>query len=180
MAKKKKLKFGVKLNKARRKRLKAVALPVIVGLLCLNIGIIGTRFLESRKVPGNIVWAADDTVVVPRDLRKFLGSQDDCKNYRGTDSPTGVGLWGVYQVSRGKFAKIAYGCSWSLSSYIMAVKEDSGWTLLQPTEYFAPFQGSSATGALPLCDMVEKYKINSSIEPFCIAADGTARANQLK
>lgn len=178
MARKKKSRFKAQFNKKQRKQIKSVGLPILIGLLCLNIGIVGTRFFEARRVPANIVWAADKTVKVPGDLRSFLDSRDDCQSYRGTGSPAGVGLWGVYQVSKGKFAKIAYGCSWSLSSYIMAVKEKSGWKLLPPTEYFAPFQGSTATGALPQCAMVDQYKIDKSIEPFCITTDGSARANQ--
>lgn len=179
MAKKKKSKLKLKLSKKQRAQLKMIGIPVLVGLVCLNVGIAGTRFFEARRVPGNIVWAADETVAVPKDLRRFLQSQDDCKSYRGSGTPTGVGLWGVYQVSKAKFAKIAYGCSWNLSSYIMAVKEDSGWKLLPPTTYFAPFQGSTTTGALPLCSAIDQYKIDKSIEPFCVATDGSARANTL-
>lgn len=176
---KKKSKFKVRLNKKQRLQLKTIGIPLLIGLVCLNIGIVGTRFFESRQVPGNIVWAADESVTVPGDLKRFLETKNDCKNYRGTDTPTGVGLWGVYQVSQGKFAKIAYGCSWSLSSYVMAVKEQKGWKLLMPTQYFAPFQGSTSTGAIPLCVVIDQYKIDKSIEPFCITTEGTARANTI-
>lgn len=176
---KKKSKLKIKLTKKQRLQLKTYGVPVLVGLLCLNIGIIGTRMFEARQTPRNIVWAADETVYLPTSLRKYLSGKQECQNYRGADTPTGVGLWSVFQVSEGKFAKIAYGCSWSLTTYVMAVQEKSGWKLLAPSEYFAPFKDSSATGAIPLCNVLEQYKINKAIEPFCIAHDGSARPNPL-
>ncbi len=176
MAKKKKL----KLSKNQRKQLFAVGIPVLVGLFGLLIGITGTRLLSGRRAPKNLVWAADKTIKIPKDLRTLLLSQDQCKGYNGTDTPTGVGLWGVYQVSKASYAKIAYGCSWNLSSYIMAIKQNGQWQLIKPKDYFSPFQdGVDPTkGALPYCAVVDKYKIPKDIEPFCIQADGSAKANE--
>ncbi len=177
MVKKKKL----KLSKKQRKQLKSVAVPIAIGIAGLLVGIVATKILASTHTPANIVWAADKTVKVPEDLRRYLDTKNDCKAYRGTDTPTGVGLWGVYQVSKSQYAKIAYGCSWNLTNYIMAVKHEGKWQLIEPTEYFAPFKdGVDPTkGALPYCAVVEKYKIPNAIEPFCIKPDGNAQSNQL-
>lgn len=177
MAKKKKF----KLSKKQRKQVSRFGVPVLAGLLGLFLGIIITTFVSGRRAPTNLVWAADNTVKIPRDLRRFLETKNDCQAYRGTGTPTGVGLWGVYQTSKDQFAKIAYGCSWSLNSYVMAVKQKGLWQLLKPTEYFAPFKDGvdPSKGALPFCAVVEKYKIPKDIEPFCIKPDGTAQANEL-
>lgn len=179
MAKKKKSNFVPKLTKKQKVRLRRVGLPVAVGLICLNIGIVGARYLEGHTQPANLVWAADATVQVPGSLKSLLYEQDGCNEYRGADSPKGVGLWGVYQVSKARFAKIAYGCSWGLSNYVMAVNHEGDWKLLPPAEYFAPFQDSRALGAVPFCRHIDQYRIDKSIEPFCIETDGSARPNTI-
>ncbi len=180
MAKKKR--FKLKLSKKDRKKLASIAIPLLAGLFGLVVGASLVSFLSSSRRPSNLVWAADNTVKVPKALRKYLATKRDCESYRGTDTPRGVGLWGVYQVSKKQYAKIAYGCSWNLSSYVMAVKQQGKWQLLEPAEYFAPFKdGVDPThGALPHCSVVEKYNIPAELEPFCINADGTATANQKK
>ncbi len=171
-----------KLSKKNRKRLASTAIPLLAGLFGLIVGIIFISFLSNRQSPSNLIWAADDTVKVPNDLRKYLSDKKDCASYRGTDTPSGVGLWGVYQVSKKQYAKIAYGCSWNLSSYILAVKQNGKWELLKPVEYFAPFKdGVDPTqGALPHCSIVDKYNIPGELEPFCINTDGSAVDNQRK
>lgn len=175
MAKKKR-----KLTKKQRQKLRSLALPLITLMLGLLVGIQMTKIIGTSKTPSNLVWAADNTVKVPVSLTDYLLTKDDCKHYKGSGSPKGLGLWAVYQVSGDTFAKIAYGCSWNLSSYIMAVKLGKSWTLLPPTEYFAPFNEGNdpRTGALPQCSILEKYKIPKSIESFCINADGSAKNNQ--
>ncbi len=176
---KKKNRLKLKLSKKQRKQLIHYGKPVLAGFLGLLIGIGATNLLASRRAPSNLVWAADSTVKVPKDLRAFLVAKNDCKAYRGAGSPTGVGLWGVYQVSKNQYAKIAYGCSWNLSSYVMAVKQKGSWQLIKPTEYFAPFKNGvdPSKGALPFCAVLEKYKIPKDIEPFCVKADGAAQSN---
>ncbi|HSX23955.1 MAG TPA: hypothetical protein VLE74_02530, partial [Candidatus Saccharimonadales bacterium] len=119
MARRKK---SLRLTRKQRKQALAFALPVAIGLGGLIAGIIATRVLSGRKPPANLVWGADSSIRVPKELQAYLQTRRDCKEYRGAGSPTGVGLWGVYQLSQGKFAKIAYGCSWNLSSYVMAVR----------------------------------------------------------
>ncbi|MES2971344.1 MAG: hypothetical protein V4702_03425 [Patescibacteria group bacterium] len=173
------LKKKLKLSKKQQKQFRKLLITFGIGLAGFMTGILTTVVLNRPEPPRNLVWAADIEVSVPKDLRKFLENQSDCQQYRGTDSPTGVGLWGVYQTSKGRFAKIAYGCSWSLSSYIMAIKQDDQWQLLQPTEYFAPFKDgvSPAQGALPYCSIIEKYKIPKDIESFCISNDNKAQSN---
>lgn len=173
----KKKKF--KLSKKQRKQLIFVVTSVGIGLTGLLLGIVLMNVVNARNVPTNLIWASEPSVKVPDDLRTFLETRNDCEHYRGIDTPTGVGLWGVYQTSQGKFAKIAYGCSWNLNSYIMAVKQKQGWLLIQPAEYFAPFKDGvdASKGALPFCTVIEKYKIPKDIESFCIKSDGTAQAN---
>ncbi len=170
-----------KLSKQNRQKLKAIAMVVCAVVLGVLIGVGGTRLMSHQKPAMNLIWPADNTVKVPPDLFKFLETQNSCEHYRGNDSPTGIGLWGVYQISQNKFAKIAYGCSWSLTPYIMAIKQSNHWQLIQPADYFAPFKGSidSRGGALPFCSVVQKYKVPKDIESFCVQIDGTAIANQL-
>lgn len=180
MAKKRRLK--IKLTKKNRKKLASIAIPLLIGLSGLVIGIVATNFIIGRSNPKNLVWAADKDVKIPKDLRGYLAAKNECKSYRGTDTPDGVGLWGVYQVSKKQYAKIAYGCSWSITSYIMAVKQDGEWQLLPPAEYFAPFKNGvdPSQGALPYCSIVDKYNVPGEIEPFCINEDGSASDNQRK
>lgn len=175
MAKKKKLKF----SKKQITKIKVIALPIFTGLFGLMIGIFASNVLRDRHTPANLIWPTDNTVKVPKDLRAFLEELDDCNSYKDTDGPKGIGLWGVYQVSQGKFAKIAYGCSWSLTTYIMAIKQNDKWQLIQPTEYFAPFKEAvdPALGALPNCPVVDQYKIPKEIESFCVTNEGTAQPN---
>jgi len=147
---------------------------VLLVLVGFGLGIMAVELQPYNQHPRNVVWAADKSVTIPADLVKFLEKRDDCKGYKGTDTPRGVGLWGVYQVSKARFAKISYGCSTDLTLYIMAVKNQGHWQLLQPTEYF------SATGFLPKCSQIDRYQIDKSIEPYCIKDDGNARDNAIK
>jgi hypothetical protein len=174
---KKKTRFKLKLNKRQKAMAWTIAVPTAAALIFLFVGIVGTRLIDGNTRPRNIVWAADKTVTVPSDLKSFLLKQDKCQNYRGKDTPTGVGLWGVFQMSQGKYAKIAYGCSWNLTNYIMVVKDKDGWKLLDPSAYFAPFASTTSTGVIPLCKVLDQYKIDKSIESFCIDASGTAKVN---
>ncbi len=147
---------------------------VAVLLLFLMIGVLAgtattTLYMLNRPYnqhPRNVVIAADNTISVPKDLVDFLRRQDEC--------PAKVGLYSVYQVSRAKFAKLSYGCSTSLSNYIMAVKNNNQWQLIPVSDYF------TVGGFLPKCIQVEKYQIDKSIEPFCVKDDGMARDNAIK
>lgn len=179
MAKKKQAKLRIKLNKRQKARARAIGLPIVIGLVCFAVGVLGTKLVVASSRPANIVWAADKTVNVPGDLRTFLLDQDTCKDYLGTNTQRGVGLWGVYQVSQGRFAKISYGCSLTLTNYVMAIKQKGAWSLIPPTEYFSPFANTQTTGALPLCSQLEKYKIDKTVESFCVDAAGTAKANTM-
>lgn len=168
------------INKKQRKQIKAIVIPLVSLAFGLLVGVFANKLLGQQKTPTNLVWAADQTISIPKDLDKFLQSRQRCTNYRGVGTPTGVGLWGVYQVSQGRFAKIAYGCSWSLNNYIMAIKPGKSWQLIEPKEYFAPFNngGDPDRGALPVCTVIEKYHIPKDIEPFCVNSDGSARINE--
>lgn len=170
-----------KLRKARQQKLFGILSLLILGLIGVTAGLVAGKLSERQAAPTNLVWAADETIKLPDDLKQFLETQDSCNEYRGNGTPAGVGLWGVYQVAQDRFAKIAYGCSWNLSSYIMAVKQDKQWQLLQPPEYFAPFKDGidPNNGALPNCAVIEKYQIPATIESFCINADGMAQANAI-
>lgn len=169
------------LTKKQRQRLTFLGYLLICVVGGILIGVIMMKTAQNRTSPKNLVWAADNTVKVPKDLAAFLARQDGCQHYRGTGSPNGVGLWGVYQVSQSRFAKIAYGCSWSLSPYVMAVKENNQWRLIPSREYFAPFKEGidPQQGALPNCSIIEKYNIPKEIESFCISTEGNAKSNEL-
>src|SRR5437870_1913386 len=77
-------------------------LPAVL-LLGLLIGYGAHNYLANNQRPKNLVWAADQTVSVPSDLISFLSKRDDCKNYRGLGTVTGIGLWSVYQVEKAQF-----------------------------------------------------------------------------
>lgn len=173
------LKFRIRLTKRRKVLIRSIVVPIVVCLICFCAGVFGTTFLIARSHPVNIVWPADKTVNVPSDLRNFLLKQNVCNDYLGKDTKRGVGLWGVYQISQDKFAKISYGCSLTLTNYAMAIKQKGGWSFIPPAEYFSSFADTQKTGALPLCSQLEKYKIDKTVESFCIDANGTAKANEL-
>lgn len=170
-----------KISKKRRQKILSMAIPMLVILASILFGSALTLITKNAEKPNNLVWAADNTVKLPADLKRFLLKQNRCEQYKGKKSLSGVGLWGVYQTSEDKYAKIAYGCSWSLSTYIMAVHHDKTWRLIEPAEYFAPFKDgvNAGSGALPYCSQLEKYRIPKDIESFCISADGSAKNNEL-
>lgn len=161
-----------KTYKKYRKLLRRVGIPVVVLLVTFLIGMQVQALKINKLQPDNLVWSIDETVIIPADLKKMLLELDDCKSYRGTDSPKGVGLWGVMQVEQEMFAKIAYGCSWELTSYILAVKIDKNWLLLKPVDYFA----DTAQG-VPSCKVVADYKIPPTIESFCSNDKGELMRN---
>lgn len=160
---KKQQKQLIRLYKKHRKILLRYCIPIVIGCVLFGSGMFVQNVRLQDQQPKNIVWAVDETVKVPKGLRQALLELDTCKNYRGADSPSGVGLWGVTQVEQDKFAKITYGCSWQLTSYIVAVNNGKTWQLLQPTEYFA----DTAQG-VPSCAVVTKYKIPPALEAFCV------------
>lgn len=170
-----------KISRKQRQKFLNIAIPASVILISFLLGSGVTLLMQRRAIPDNIVWAADSTVKLPPDLKKFLEKQNKCEQYRGNSSPKGVGLWGVYQMSGRNYAKISYGCSWGLTTYIMAVKQNSEWRLIEPTVYFAPFKDgvNASNGALPYCAQLELYKIPKDIESFCISHDGTAKSNDI-
>ena len=147
--------------------------PLILLLAGVSIGLILAWLQPPNLHPKNLVWASDDTVQVPGDLAEFLRLQDKCLSTQGVGTPHGVGLWSVYHVSKDKFAKISYGCGVGLTRYVMAVKPEHKWELIPPADYFA-------TNFLPGCAVVEEYQVDKSIEPFCIEAGGTPRANTIE
>jgi hypothetical protein len=127
----------------------------------------GTLVLRNNdKAPRVLVWGIDETVSVPKDLKKDLeiSSKDDCKDYRGTDGPDGVTLFAVQKVNN-DFAKMSYGCSDTLSFdvSIVAVKKDGKWELIQPVEYYE-FN-------MPKCAVMDKYGIDRSNESECVSEE---------
>lgn len=178
----KKLKFKqIKVKQLKRDRRVVRAFLVVLVVVGVGVGLLIAVLQPPEQHPRNLVWAADKTVKIPSDLMEFLRTRDDCRGYRGTNSPTGVGLWAVYQVSHERFAKIAYGCSLNLDLYIVAVKEKNRWVLIPPTDYFAGGDADKLdTSFLPKCTWVDKYQLDKSFESFCIEADGSARTNEIK
>lgn len=182
MAKKSKRLNTKKLKKLTRNKrlLKYVPFALLLGGVLAGLLI---AWLQPPDVyPRNLVWAADKDVKIPDGLTEYLYDLEDCKGYRGTNTAPGVGLWGVYESSKNKFAKISYGCSTHLSIYIMAVKDKDNWKLLQPTEYFAARTSGSGpvSSYLPNCSMIDTYQIDKSIEPFCIEPGGSPRENSIQ
>jgi hypothetical protein len=178
--KKKKLKLKPKKQTIRKWKRDNHRIAIVLSLLfvlgLLVGGVVCAVVMALRPYnshPRSVVIAADKTVTVPGDLVDYLRQQASCKSYRGVNSPDGVPIWAVYQLSKGKFAKVSYGCSTKLDFYIMAVKANKNWQLIQPSEYFG------STGFLPKCMQVEKYQIDKTIEPFCIKEDGQARPNAI-
>lgn len=161
-----------RLWKQHKKRIKRYGTPLVFGVAIFLLGMFTQKTYLAGHQPLNIVWAVDKTVKVPQDLRQTLEKRDDCNNYRGADQPGGVGLWGVIQVEDNKFAKLSYGCSLTLTSYMLAVKQDNKWVLLKPVEYF-----SNTSGGVPVCTMITKYNIPGTIESFCTNDKGDVVKN---
>ena len=140
-----------------------------LGLLVIGVaaGFLLAKIQPPNLRPDNLVWAGNSEVKVSGDLAEFLSVQDQCLNSKESD---GVGLWSVYQTSKDKFAKVAYGCGVGLTRYAMAVKTDHKWQLLPPAEYFG-------ANLIPNCAFIDQYQIDKSIEPFCLEAGGAPRAN---
>lgn len=172
-----------KLTKQRRQhlttRLRRVGLPLLWLAIGVSLGLVGRTAFTKPVMSANLVWAADSTVQLPNDLKQFLDHQNTCQAYRGPDSPTGVALWGVYQVADKRLAKVAYGCSIDLKLYIMAIKQNQTWSFIPPTDYFASVDAISGNSYLPKCEVLTKYHITKTMEAFCVEADGHGRANEL-
>lgn len=176
MAKKKKFRI------TKNQRTQLVASCVVV--MSLTLGFIAGHFinkLSTARQPKNLVWASESGLKVPPDLNSFLLGQKPCHNSGPGQTTIGVGLWAVYAVSHNEFAKVAYGCLVTLTSYVVAIKLNNSWQLILPAEYFAPFKDTDGqrSGALPFCTVLQKYKIPKDIESFCVASDGTAKSIDL-
>ena len=167
-----------KLQKLRKDKRFLKTFPLLTLLLGVAVGAVLVWLQPPDLYPKNLVWAGDATVKIPSDLVEFLRNQPACKRTSGSDGRNGVGLWGVYQVSQAKFAKVSYGCSSTLTPYLMAVRDHGKWLLIPYADYFA--DQSISARFLPKCTYIDKYKIDSSIEPFCLEASGAARENNIK
>lgn len=145
----------------------------LILLIVLGLGFMfGQNWVKSHANYNakNAVVLADSSVKPPAGLVDFLKKQDGCKGQKS------IGIWSIYQTSENKFAKIAYGCGVSLESYIMAVKQSSGWILIPVNQYFLPAKdGGSVSGYGPSCDIVAKYFIDNSIEPVCVTKLGQSK-----
>ncbi|MBW3569272.1 hypothetical protein KY385_04040 [Candidatus Parcubacteria bacterium] len=153
---------------------------VIVGL----IGGVGFYVWNSKQKvdlsPENIVFAADDSVVVPGDLLSFLqnDTKDDCNDYQGTNSLQGVSLVSIYQVVQEKYAKVAIGCSTNLDKGFPVIKSSDGWKLLSGAEYYVSYDDGELTGentTLPRCSIIDKYQIPREFESNCLDDKGEER-----
>lgn len=169
---KKSSKLFLKYFKRHKKIIKRFGIPLVAGVFLFLLGTRVQLINSERKQPSNIVWAIDSTVKIPTGLRKMLLSQNICKDYRGNNSPPGVGLWGVVQVEQQSFAKIAHGCSWTVSSQILAVKQKNTWVLIPPIEYY-----SDTVAGVPNCAAIVKHKVPISLEGFCLNDAGKLTKN---
>lgn len=159
---KKLLKSVQKFWRKNRRIIIHYGVPLLGLIIAFLVGGYYQRYQAVHTQPKNIVWAVDKTVTVPSALRSRLMHRHDCQNYKGTDNLEGVGLWAVTQIEQGSFAKLAYGCSWSLSDHAVAVKQATGWLVIPPEQYF-----TDTNQGVPLCTAIVKYKIPPSIEGFC-------------
>ena len=161
-----------KYYKKHRKFIKRFVVPFIAAILLFGLGMLTQNIRQERSHPSNIVWGVDQTVKVPSDLRKMLMERDDCKDYRGGNSPKGVGLWAVTQIEQNKFAKLSHGCSWSVSNQALAIKQKNTWELIPAIEYFF-----DTTQGVPACTAVVKYKVPINLEGFCLNDAGKLTKN---
>jgi hypothetical protein len=148
--------------KKHRKLLIKYGIPSVLVLVAFLAGSIRQQYVYEHTQPDNLVWAVDSSVVVPEKLKTMLKQRSDCVGYRGQDAPKGVGLWAVTQVEKDAFAKLSYGCSWSLSSHAVAAKKGQTWQIIAPETYF-----SDTTQGVPLCTAVIEHKVPPTIDGFC-------------
>ena len=169
---KKQLKPIQKLLRKHHKTIIKYGLPLLLMVMAFIAGRTYQSYKSLHTQPQNIVWAIDTTVNIPDDLRAMLMQKNECQSYRGNSAPQGVGLWAVTHLEQGSYAKIAYGCSWSLSDHAVVVKQANHWTVIPPSEYFSdPNQG------VPLCTAVVQYKIPVQLEGFCANDTGKLTKN---
>ena len=137
----------------------------------------GALLLRNNN-PTVLVWAADKDVKVPAGLVSYLerNSKDDCRDYKGNDSVTGVALFSVFQTYQDKFAKMTYGCGNNLTSqndgYLLAVKDGIKWKISRPTHYFVPLKDKSSV--LPDCNYLYSNDVPASFVPICANYNGSA------
>ena len=159
---KKYLKQAQKLLRKHHKTISKFGLPLLLVVLAFIGGAQYHAYKAVHTQPQNIVWAIDNSLTVPDDLRSLLMEKNECQSYRGNNAPKGVGLWAITQLEQGSYAKLAYGCSWSLSDHGVAVKQAGKWVVLSSSQYYAdPNQG------VPLCSAVVAYTIPVQLEGFC-------------
>lgn len=145
-----------------------------IGFVLLAV-FIGFWIGKSQPVPTHpktLVWAASNDVSVPVELISFLEKTPSCIDTDGKPKADGVNLWSVVKVSQNKYAKLAYGCSYDLNFYKVAVKQAGGWQILDNSTYLA-------NNFLPYCEAIEAYKIDKTIEPFCLDAAGLSKENNV-
>ncbi len=104
---------------------------------------------------------------VPSGLKAYLekDSKNDCKEYMGTGSPTGVALFAVKKSVEGKYAEMVYGCSDNLinGTTILAVYHNGAWKLLQPTHTYAT---DKANGEYR-CKVLNEYDLHDVLPGPC-------------
>ncbi len=163
----------MKKAKSDNKRLKYVLSFVGILVIGFVLGFLVAK-TPTHKDNNVKVWTVDKTVKMPKGLEGYLSanSQNDCRGYRGTGSPTGVAIFAIEKSVGDDYARMAYGCSDNLTapSGIVAVKENNKWQLIQPVEYYA-------NGEAPLCGQLDKYKISKQAEPKCVNDKGRAQDN---
>ena len=146
--------------------------------MMLLIGLV-SGFVICKTItdqPKNIrVWAVEDTVKIPTGLQSYLESnhKNDCKSWRGTDTPTGVALFAVEKSVGDQYALMTYGCSDQLNpgTTIVAAKVNGKWIITQPVEYY------SGKDKLPSCSQIDKYQISKNAEPKCVDSKGSTKEN---
>ena len=150
---------------------KSLIMAAIVAVVILGVGLSLQCFGRSSVHPKVLVWAATTDVEVPKSLSKYLQTRtEDCTGYYGDNTAPGVPLFAIESVVGGKYAKVAIGCSTSLSSGFPVILTSSGWGLLSGAEYYVSAEDDPAKNEpafLPRCSVVDKYGLPRTFEPSC-------------
>lgn len=165
------------IQKNKNRYIVSLCLAFVIGAIVSGAG----ALLFRNNNPTVLVWSADREVRVPDGLVSYLErtATKDCRDYKGTNSVTGVALFSIYDSYENRLAKMTYGCGSDLTNqyngYILAYHEEGKWNLSQPTEYFVTAKPATPTDTpsyKPLCSFLSDHNVPADFEPECATEDG--------